>query len=303
MPLVTMRVPFSPYPIGEFIPMVWRRFTPPAPPPGPLTHDFVLADTAPDQWIGLVGDVCPLFGREAVFGPGIHAFFADCTCMVGNFEGILSDKPWRPFLMKHDARIFDVLAELHSLDRWTLSLANNHAADFGPEDLDRTIQAVEQRGISWLGTREQPRVALGDAITLTAWTWWSNRPTDAVAQEDPGAPEPPGLHIAYPHWGYEHERTPRTTQTLPEGYAVTAGHHTHLPQPVEQTADGRLVAWSLGNFITGKRLRVLGEGLLLKIGVARDDRGVPRIVRASTRPITLDRSDARFCRVALRPDR
>lgn len=298
-----MRVPFSPYPLGEFLPMVWRRFTPPPPPPEPLTHDLVLDDAAPAFWIGLVGDVCPLFGRDAVFGPGVHAFFSDCTHMVGNFEGVLSDKPWRPFLMKHDAGIFDVLADLHRLDGWTLSLANNHAADFGPEDLGRTIQAMERRGIRWLGTRERPRITLREGITLTTWTWWSNRPTEAVAQQDPGAPEHPGLHIAYPHWGFEHERTPRPTQALPEGYALTAGHHTHLPQPFAPTTDGRLVAWSLGNFITGKRLRVLGEGLLLKIGVVPDARGVPRIVRASTRPIDLDRSDARYCRVTLCPDR
>lgn len=297
-----VRVPFSPYPLDEFISMVWRRFTPPAPPPTTLWHDLKLAPPPPDQWIGFVGDICPLFGRAAVLDPSVHAFFSNCTQMVGNFEGILSNKAWRPFLMKHDPHIFDVLAELHPLEGWTLSLANNHAADFGRDDLDRTIDTIEARGCRWLGTRARPRVTLDDHITLTAWTWWSNRPTDAVAQKDPGAPSAPGLHIAFPHWGYEHERTPRPDHEPPMGYALTAGHHTHLPQPFEQTDDGRLVAWSLGNFITGKRLRVLGEGLLLKIGVARSDDGLPTITRASTRPIALDRSDARYCRVAVQSD-
>jgi hypothetical protein len=293
------RVPFSPYSVREFASMVWRRFTPPAP-PVPLARDLTLAPDAPETWIGFVGDVCPLFGREVVFAPAVRAFFGACDRMVGNFEGVFSDRRWRPFLMKHEPDIFGVLDELHPLDGWTLSLANNHAADFGPRDLARTTEALDARGIRWLGTRARPRVALGEGITLTAWTRWSNRSTQAVVRRDPGAPEAPGLHIAFPHWGYEHERTPRAEQAPPAGYALTVGHHSHLPQPFERTDDGRLVAWSLGNFVTGKRLRVLGEGLLLKVGLARPGGGPPRVVRVSTRPIALDRLDPRYCRVALR---
>jgi poly-gamma-glutamate capsule biosynthesis protein CapA/YwtB (metallophosphatase superfamily) len=107
------------------------------------------------------------------------------------------------------------------------------------------------------------------------------------------------LHIALPHWGYEHERQPRPSQTVPEGYVLTVGHHTHLPQPFERRSNGQLVAWSLGNFVTGKQLPVLGEGALLKVGIASPDDGPPKIVRAHFREIDLDR-DRHQCRVSLR---
>jgi poly-gamma-glutamate capsule biosynthesis protein CapA/YwtB (metallophosphatase superfamily) len=249
--------------------------------------------------MGFVGDVCPLFGREAQFGADVRAFLADCDVVVGNFEGVFSDRFWQPFLMKHEPSIFGVLEQIAPLDRWVVSVANNHATDFGTEALRRTLEILDRRGLRWLGTAERPRLALADDVTLTAWTWWLNRPADGVARADPGSPDAPGLHVALPHWGYEHERRPRPSQSVPDGYDLTVGHHTHLPQPFEQTGDGRLVAWSLGNFVTGKQLPVLGEGALLKVGVARPGEEPPEIVRAQFREIDLDR-DRHHCRVSFR---
>jgi hypothetical protein len=249
--------------------------------------------------VGFVGDICPLFGREVRFGADVRAFLGECDVVVGNFEGVFSDRLWQPFLMKHDPSIFGVLEQIAPLERWVVSIANNHATDFGTEALRRTLDMLDRRGLRWLGTAGRPRLALADDVTLTAWTWWLNRPADGVARRDPGAPATTGLHVALPHWGYEHERQPRPSQTVPDGYDLTVGHHTHLPQPFEQTDDGRLVAWSLGNFVTGKQLPVLGEGALLRVGLARPEDGSPDVVRAQFREIDLAR-DRQSCRVSLR---
>jgi len=279
--------------------MVVRRFSAPPPRPASLDQDLRVGDAASQWTMGFVGDICPLFGREVQFGAGVQAFLGDCDVIVGNFEGVFSERLWKPFLMKHDPSIFGVLEQIAPLGRWVVSIANNHATDFGTEALRRTVDMLDRRGLRWLGTAERPRLALADDVTLTAWTWWLNRPADGVARRDPGAPPRPGLHMALPHWGYEHERQPRPSQTVPPGYDLIVGHHTHLPQPVEQTDDGRLVAWSLGNFVTGKQLPVLGEGALLKVGVARPDNGPPKMVRAQFREIDLDRN-RQACRVSFR---
>lgn len=293
-----MRVPLSPYPVDEFVSMVRRRFSSPPPRPASLDRDLRFRDGSPQRTIGFVGDICPLFGREAHFGAGVRSFLADCDVVVGNFEGIFSDRAWKPFLMKHTPDILPALAQLHPLEQWVVSIANNHATDFGAADLERTIRRLDHHGIRWLGTASRPRLRLADDVTLTAWTWWLNRPGDGVARRDPGAPSTPGLHVAFPHWGYEHVRQPRPDQTPPEGYTLTVGHHTHLPQPFEHD-DGRLVAWSLGNFVTGKQLSILGEGALLKVNVARTEVGTPAIARARFREIDLDR-DCHECRVTMR---
>jgi poly-gamma-glutamate capsule biosynthesis protein CapA/YwtB (metallophosphatase superfamily) len=158
---------------------------------------------------------------------------------------------------------------------------------------------MEGQGIRWVGTAERPRVVPGPGLTLTAWTWWVNGPGALVARQDPGAPAGAGLHIAFPHWGYEHQRFPRPGQRdrLPPGYALVVGHHSHLPQPVERLEDGRLVAWSLGNLLTRKRLPVLGEGALLKVGLAAEPGEAVVPARAHYRQVRLDRSDPGYCRV------
>ena len=293
-----MRVPYSPYSIGEFLSMVGRRFSAPPPRPDSLDRVLRLRDGSPQWTIGFVGDICPLFGRRAEFGAGVQSFLFGCDVVVGNLEGVFSDRRWMPFLMKHQPSIFGVLEQIAPLDRWVLSVANNHSTDFGLEALHRTTDALTQRGLRWLGTDDRPRLSLLDDVTLTTWTWWLNRPAPGVARDDPGAPDTPGLHVALPHWGYEHERQPRPSQTPPSGYNLVAGHHTHLPQPFEQRGD-QLVAWSLGNFVTGKQLPVLGEGAILKVGVARLGEGPPEIVQAEFREIDLDR-DRERCRVTLR---
>lgn len=294
-----MRVPFSPYEVGEFLSMVRRRFSPPPPRPSSLNRSLKLAEEVPDRWIGFVGDICPLFGREARFGPNVRAFLSDCDALVGNFEGVFSDRRWKPFLMKHSDDIFRVLAELNPLSDWVVSVANNHATDFGTDALQRTVRILERQGIRWMGTADRPRLSIMEGITCTAWTRWLNRPAEGVSQVDPGAPSHSGVHVAFPHWGYEHERKPRPSQTVPQGYSLTVGHHTHLPQPFECTEDDQMVAWSLGNFVTGKRLPVLGEGALLKIGVTQTTDGPPSMVEAHYRELDLYR-DRHECRVTFR---
>ncbi len=294
-----MRVPLSPYPVREFVPMVWRRFTGPPPRPNSIDRNLRFRNADVDFTMGFVGDICPLFGREARFGEGVQEFLSDCDVVTGNFEGIFSDRAWKPFLMKHSSDIFPALAQLHPLDQWVVSVANNHATDYGPKDFARTLRRLDQHNLRWFGTTDRPRLRLTDDVTLTAWTRWLNRPGEGVPRRDPGAPTDPGLHIAFPHWGYEHERQPRPDQTPPEGYDLTVGHHTHLPQPFERRENGALVAWSLGNFVTGKQLPVLGEGALLKIDVARTEMGALRMGHAWYREIDLDR-DRHQCHVSLR---
>lgn len=297
-----MRLPGITYPLREYPAMIWRRFTGPVPLNGqPAAVDLALDEAAPTRWIGFVGDIAPLAGRQAVFSGGVRAFFDGCDVLVGNLEGVITDEPWYPLGHNHTPAIFEALEGLAPPERWVLSLANNHAADYGEEALYATLVDIEAAGMRGLGTRERPRLDLLAGLTLTAWSWWSNTTTSAIPMDDPGAPPGEGLHVAYPHWGYEHERTPRADvrARVPAGYGLVVGHHSHLPQPIEQLGDGRLVAWSLGNLLTRKRLPVLGEGALLKVGLA-DGAAAPRLARAHYHLVQLDRSDPAACRVHLR---
>jgi poly-gamma-glutamate capsule biosynthesis protein CapA/YwtB (metallophosphatase superfamily) len=296
-------LPQSPYPLGEFFGMALRRFSEPPPFQQEKNIKLTLQEKLENELsIGFVGDICPIKDRQAVIHEDIIEFFDDCTLMVGNLEGVITDQPQRPFLLKHTPRIFDVLKQIKPLTKWTLSVANNHAMDYGDKALDRTINEIEKRDINWLGTVSNPTAKIADKITLTAWSWWMNGSTKRIHSSDPGSPDSAGLNIAMPHWGYEHERTPRQDQreNIPANYDMIVGHHSHLPQPLELVDDSLPVAWSLGNFLTAKTLKVLGEGAVMKAVINRPENDIPAIQSLDYRAILLNRDNPDECRVSFR---
>jgi poly-gamma-glutamate capsule biosynthesis protein CapA/YwtB (metallophosphatase superfamily) len=287
-----MRFPRSPYGLADTVGVALKMFGIGRDGrPGPRAGELELSGEPAVRWLGFVGDIMPLLFRGVRFAAEIGRFFRDCDVVVGNLEGIVTEERWIPFLQKHRRDIFGQLAEV--APRWVLGVANNHAADYGRSDFERTLAAIEAAGMRHVGTSARPRLELIEGVTLTAWTELSNGPAPMVARADPGCPSEAGLHLAYVHWGVELERRPRADLQRPaSGYAAIIGHHAHLAQAVEQRGQ-QLVAWSLGNFTTEVRLQPMGEGLLLKLGVS----GAGRLVRAQWQPIVLDRSDRRWCQV------
>ena len=167
------------------------------------------AEAPVDRWIGFVGDICPLRRRVAVYDAAILSFFAPCDLVVGNLEGVVTERRQRPFLHKHTPAVFDALEALAPAERWVLSVAN--AVDYEEEALFETLRHVETRGRATRPSTDRRPLICSPSQTATArcsaWTWWVNGTTRALARQDPGVPAEPGLHIAYPHWGYEHSLT------------------------------------------------------------------------------------------------
>jgi poly-gamma-glutamate capsule biosynthesis protein CapA/YwtB (metallophosphatase superfamily) len=180
--------------------------------------------------------------------------------------------------------------------KWCLSVANNHAGDFGEQDYRETLSQIARQGMRAFGDRAAPDLELFPGVVVHSWTEWQNRPSPWVRTSPPQRQERGGqLTIAYPHWGYEYERKPRESQRTPAGYGLIVGHHPHFSQPIERLTDGRVVAWSLGNFVTEVKLASMGEGAILKVGINDDS----TIAWARHAQIRLDRSDKRFCRVRI----
>lgn len=281
--------------------MAIRRFSDPPPPVNPSEQTLVLSDVKENTVrIGFVGDICPLRNRTAVISDDLVEFFDDCSLIVGNFEGVITEKPYRLFRLKHTPEIFKALKSIKPLQQWVLSIANNHAIDYGTGALEYTLNEFDRREINWFGTADKPTATISEDVSVTGWTWWMNGRTDRISNADPGAPQDDTLHVATPHWGYEHEREPRLSQRkkVPEGYDLIVGHHSHLPQPLERLEGGIPVAWSLGNFLTAKTLPVLGEGALLKAVINRPKGKKPHIQSVHYRAIILDRDDPEYCRVS-----
>jgi poly-gamma-glutamate synthesis protein (capsule biosynthesis protein) len=107
--------------------------------------------------------------------------------------------------------------------------------------------------------------------------------------------------VAAFHWGAELDRTPSARQrslareALAAGATAVLGAHPHVLQPVARPAPGRLVAYSLGNFVFGanspgtERTGVLLVGL--GAGRVLGHRLLPARIRAG-RPLLRDPAGA-----------
>lgn len=160
-----------------------------------------------------------------------------------------------------------------------LNLANNHAGDFGRTALLDTIAHARQDGMVAVGAGADddaayaPRIVerLGLRVAFvgfseilpfdfragpgrpgTAWAF-PGRVRDAAREASRRA----DVVIATFHWGTERDTSPSPAQrslarlALGAGATAVIGAHPHVLQPVERAGAGRLVAYSLGNFVFG----------------------------------------------------
>jgi poly-gamma-glutamate synthesis protein (capsule biosynthesis protein) len=217
-----------------------------------------------------------------------------------------------------------------------LSLANNHSLDYGAPGLAETAGRLQQAGITPLGLgpdleaayrpifREVKGVRLaflafnavsepGDSDQLAgdtvqpAWTraeWEQTRTTQAVI----AARQQADVVIIFIHWGYEYELTvdpwqQTAAQTLlAAGADLVIGHHPHVAQPViVDHQDGKLTAYSLGNFIFDQAQEATNQGLALRIfvdaGGLRAVQGLPIWAGLRSRLMTLAEAGPLLARV------
>ena len=196
------------------------------------------------------------------------------------------------------------------------NLANNHAMDYGAAALVDTVDLLEANGVIALGAgatsldayrhriievRPGVRVAfvgasmvvpLGFPATQTRPGIASAYQRDRVLANVRVAAEDANVVIAVVHWGIERMTCPEGRQRdfsfelLRNGADAVIGQHPHVLQPVVFD-DGKLVAYSLGNFVWHYRSGITGE-----TGVLQIDFDGTEIVGWSFHPHLLDSNGA-----------
>ena len=196
------------------------------------------------------------------------------------------------------------------------SLANNHARDYGAEALLDTVNLLETAGVVPLGAGADDtaayghrvlhaggdvRVAFVGASMVVPWTFpagpdrpgiASARPTTRIVESVRAASQAADVVIVVIHWGVERQTCPTaeqfdvTRELLDAGADAIIGHHPHVLQPVE-FLEGKLVAYSLGNFVWHPRSGLTGE-----TGVLQIDFDADRIVGWTFHPHLLDENGA-----------
>jgi poly-gamma-glutamate capsule biosynthesis protein CapA/YwtB (metallophosphatase superfamily) len=243
---------------------------------------------------------------------------ADIT--VGNLESALGDIG-DPVAKGYPFRAPPAAAQSLALAGFdVLSLANNHAMDYGPQALLQGIALLQDQGISVVGAGENEAAArrahirqvngirlafLGYVHVPVEWrgfdtqSWTATETAPGVAWGDPegiatdvrAARQQADLVVVILHSGYEYVLQPSPPQVaaaraaIDAGAALVIGHHAHLLQGIE-FYHGGVIAYGLGNFafqIEGDPETAILHAWLDRHGV-RQLEIVPAIVQFGGRP-------------------
>jgi poly-gamma-glutamate capsule biosynthesis protein CapA/YwtB (metallophosphatase superfamily) len=212
----------------------------------------------------------------SLFAPEVVEFARAADLLVLNLECCISDRgsPWpdpaKPFYFRAPPAAVETLTHL-GVD--CVTLANNHALDFGEVALVDTMEHLAAGGIAWVGAGEDAQAARrpivlesnGARLAVLALT---DHPADFAAESGPGVAFadlrtglPPWVNetlrsveadavLATPHWGPNMTSGPvphvlrAAGELVDAGAAVVAGHSAHVFHGVRGG-----VLFDLGDFI------------------------------------------------------
>jgi poly-gamma-glutamate capsule biosynthesis protein CapA/YwtB (metallophosphatase superfamily) len=242
--------------------------------------------------LGLAGDT--MLGRgvadalgsrppQSLFAPEVVAAAREADVLVLNLECCISERgrPWpdprKPFFFRAPPAAVEALTHL-GVD--CVTLANNHALDFGEGALLDTFQHLAGAGIAWVGAGEEveraraPVVLHGGGIAIGVVAVTDHPAEFAVAADRPGVAfarlgsgELPGWIVdaisaietdavlVTPHWGPNMvaEPLPRVraagSALVAAGATLVAGHSAHVFHGVEGP-----VLYDLGDFLDDYRV-------------------------------------------------
>lgn len=276
---------------------------------------ILFAQTSPDSLITItaVGDVMlgSTFPRGSLLSPNdslmlreVTPILAAADIAIGNLEGPLIDggtstkcgpKSTNCYAFRMPTRYASLLKNA-GFD--LLSIANNHAMDFGLEGRRSTMQALESVGIKFSG-------AVGDIasvnvkrsnVAFIAFSYdddsynlnklaESKRVIEALARKHDivivsfhgGAEGASKQHVPHGHEYFLGEDRGDlrmfTHAAVDAGADLILGHGPHVVRGMEMYKD-RLIAYSLGNFATYGRFTLTGpNGIALMIEVHLDSEG------------------------------
>jgi poly-gamma-glutamate synthesis protein (capsule biosynthesis protein) len=261
-------------------------------------------------------------GPRSVFAPEVREITASADLFVLNLECCVSARgaplrlPGKPFFFRAPPAATELLALL-GVD--CVTLANNHALDFGPEALVDTLDHLAAAGIAAVGAGVNVAAARRPAVLDAAGLRLAVVGVTDHPEEFAAGPDRPGVAFAdlrgqppawleqairsvdadavlvTPHWGPNMTSAPlpyvrRAAAALVErGATLVAGHSAHVPHG----ACGR-VLYDLGDFLDDYAVNPVlrnDHGLLFLVELEPDG---PRRIEAV--PLKLEYAYTRLAR-------
>lgn len=288
------------------VPSPETDLAPPADTDIDLTPDTDIGSTTEDAVLAFAGDVQFSDQYLAAYEKNGISAIAD-TDMLSEMQGadlfILNEEfPFslrgepmedKQFTFRTDPKYVKIFQDLGAD---IVTIANNHALDFGQDAFCDTLEALDQAGITRIGggyniteasapavrtINGQTFAIFGATRVSPSYDWYATDSQPGMFQTyDPtklnAAIKEASLTydhvVVFVHWGIERNETPEDYQRqLARGYIESGadliiGCHPHVLQGFEYYNDVPIV-YSLGNYLFGNRS---GETLLLKAVFSAD---------------------------------
>lgn len=203
-----------------------------------------------------------------------------------------------------------------------VSLAGNHALDYGYTGLCRTIDVFNNIGLSHLGTyktaEDQEKILIKDVegvkIAFINYTYGTNGiplpsgkefcvnliDKDFIKKQINQAKEQNvDMIVACMHWGTEYRTTANSEQKdlanflFENGVDVILGNHPHVLEPMEKktitlqdgTTKDVFVVYALGNFTADQRDEITRDSAILNLTITKNSDGKISIDKVNYVPI------------------
>jgi poly-gamma-glutamate capsule biosynthesis protein CapA/YwtB (metallophosphatase superfamily) len=239
---------------------------------------------------GRTGPFLKQFGPEYPF-LGVMPVLRQADVVAGNLESSISLRGAAVENKKFTLRAAPIAAvALKSAGIRVVSLANNHSMDFGPLALEDTLAALDENNILYTGAGMDLDDARSPAImkikgrTLAFLSYSLTFPLDFFASAGRAGTAPgyadfvkadiekvrpaADLVVVSFHWGAELMTAAKDyqvelgRQAIDWGADLVLGHHPHVLQEIE-VYRGRLIAYSLGNFVFGSESNRTNNSMIL----------------------------------------
>ncbi|MBN2403389.1 MAG: CapA family protein [Spirochaetes bacterium] len=224
----------------------------------------------------------------------LHSFdyrFCNLECPISDKE---DPRPEKKFVFRGRP---EHIALLKSAGINGVSLANNHACDYGKDGLLDTIDNLSKNGIGSagagrdMGAAHLPLTITINGINLAVLAYSSIAYSDSFADKDnPGVARAKielitddikqykafnDFIIVSIHWGFEYSEYPEPKDIklahaiIKSGADAIIGHHPHIFQGIE-IYEGKPIFYSLGNFVFGSINENAMENILVEIYLLKD---------------------------------
>ncbi len=237
----------------------------------------------------------------------VKPLFSTADVVVANLEVTLAGPPFKGYPQFSSPDELAVAAQQSGID--VLVTANNHTCDRRKQGILRTLDVLDSLQIPHTGSFRSPEERNDNNLLLVEqnnirvgllnYTYGTNGipvPSPTVVNridwkqmaEDIAASKALKLDklIVVLHWGKEYQSHPDEGQEklaaylFDKGADVIIGAHPHVLQRMEYHSDDqgdKLIAYSLGNFVSNQRVRKRDGGALVSFELVKKD-SLTRIV-------------------------